>query len=143
MYTIRFRGQLDRKLVSDPVPVLPDGKEARLPVDDTCYLKHNRNSFGWPANQVQQYLNTENEALRQMMVQQMQFHNVGSDGMSQLSPAQRCALTPNRRSQTMSEFMSDQSRLDGVRDSLFPRQEPNDPDPDDKTIKFNNDDSAS
>lgn len=113
-----MRGMVSRPLGSDPVATLPDGSKASLPIDQTPYLAHNRNSHGWPPNNMQEYLNTESAAVRDMMLQQMQLHDVASDSLSDLSDAQRCALTPSRRAQSLSEFMSDQSRLDSVRQSF-------------------------
>ncbi len=107
-----------RPLGKTPLPLMPDGSIARLPVDQSAANKHQLNAHGWPPNNIQEYINTESKSLQELMLKNLEMFNINKESPVQLSDVQKAALCPSRYAQTVSEFQQEMLRLDRVRESF-------------------------
>lgn len=101
---------------------LPDGSVPYLQIDQTPALKHNLNSHGWPANNIQEYVNSESAQLQQMLLEKMGSNLALNDPDVNLSDFQKAALCIPRSAQTYSEFLHFAERNDALRASFASEQ---------------------
>lgn len=94
---------------------MPDGSPATLQIEDAAFREHNLNAHGWPANNIQEYMNRENCDVAQMYLKNIEIQKSMRDPDSSLSNEQKAALCASRTMQTASEFLDESMRIDKVR----------------------------
>ena len=126
-----------RTLGESVVPVMPNGKIAFLPIDERAGNEHQLNCHGWPPNNIQEYVNTENASIKEQMIKNLQMNKACMDENASFSDAQKAALCGSRYAQTASEFVTESLRLDAMQAELNYAEKPSVevPQPDKPTTK--------
>lgn len=110
-----MRKQCLKELGNSPIPMLGDTSVAFLPIDQSAGNPHQLNNHGWPPNNIQEYANSEDATLREMLIQNMEMHKAAMSPDAVLSDMQKAALCGSRYAGTSSEFVAEAMRLDNVR----------------------------
>lgn len=120
-----MRDCANRILGTSPVPTMPDGSIAKLPIDDSAGREHQLNEHGWPPNHIQEYMNAEGKSIQDAFIKNLEIQRSHISPDASLSDAQKAALCGSRYANTASEFVSEQLRIDKVRESFKPDKQDN------------------
>lgn len=122
-----MRDCANRIFGKSPVPTMPDGSVAKLPIDDSAGREHQLNVHGWPPNHIQEYMTAEGLSIQEAFIKNLEIQRSHLSSDTSLSDAQKAALCGSRYANTASEFVTEQMRLDKVLESFKPDKKDNDP----------------
>lgn len=115
---MNYRLQGQRELGISPIPLMPDGNIARLPIDPSAGNEHQLSVHGWPPNNIQEYANHESVSIKDMLVKNLEVQRSLMSPDVEFTDAQKAALCGSRYAQTADEFVKESLRIDSVRKSF-------------------------